>query len=86
ERKGGNLTLRLDEDDIAPFSTNFHEKTRYIALRQPKPLLANTPYIVTGTGKIFSNVHHDPEANISEVKIERDEAGNKILRGITNDT
>ncbi len=25
ERNGGNLTLRLDEADIAPFATNFHE-------------------------------------------------------------
>ena len=25
ERNGGNLTLRLDEADIAPFSADFHE-------------------------------------------------------------
>ncbi len=25
ERNGGNLTLRLDEADIAPFAANFHE-------------------------------------------------------------
>ena len=51
ERNGGNLTLRLDEADIAPFSADFHEKPRYIALSQPMPLLANTPFIVTGSGK-----------------------------------
>ncbi|CDL38435.1 Rhamnulose-1-phosphate aldolase [Citrobacter freundii] len=53
ERNGGNLTLRLDEADIAPFSADFHEKPRYIALSQPMPLLANTPFIVTGSGKFF---------------------------------
>ncbi len=54
ERNGGNLTLRLDEADIAPFAANFHEKPRYIALSQPMPLLANTPFVVTGSGKFFS--------------------------------
>ncbi|ELA6053814.1 rhamnulose-1-phosphate aldolase [Salmonella enterica] len=68
ERNGGNLTLRLDEADIAPFAANFHEKPRYIALSQPMPLLANTPFIVTGSGKFFRNVQLDPAANLGVVK------------------
>ncbi|MGS9159892.1 rhamnulose-1-phosphate aldolase, partial [Salmonella enterica subsp. enterica serovar Infantis] len=64
ERNGGNLTLRLDESDIAPFETNFHEKPRYIALSQPMPLLSNTPFIVTGSGQFFRNVQLDPAANL----------------------
>ncbi len=85
ERNGGNLTLRLDEADIAPFATNFHEKPRYIALSQPMPLLANTPFIVTGSGKFFRNVQLDPAANLGVVKIDSDGAGYHILWGLTHD-
>ena len=56
ERNGGNLTLRLDDADIAPYHDNFHQQPRYIPLSQPMPLLANTPFIVTGSGKFFRNV------------------------------
>lgn len=85
ERNGGNLTLRLDEADIAPFAANFHEKPRYIALSQPMPLLANTPFIVTGSGKFFRNVQLDPAANLGVVKIDSDGAGYHILWGLTHD-
>ena len=53
ERNGGNLTLRLDDADIALYHDNFHPQPRYIPLSQPMPLLANTPFIVTGSGKFF---------------------------------
>lgn len=85
ERNGGNLTLRLDEADIAPFSADFHEKPRYITLSQLMPLLANTPFIVTGSGKFFRNVQLDPAANLGVVKIDSDGAGYHILWGLTHD-
>ncbi|ADO50589.1 rhamnulose-1-phosphate aldolase [[Enterobacter] lignolyticus SCF1] len=85
ERNGGNLTLRLDEADIAPFSADFSEKPRYIALSQPMPQLANTPFIVTGSGKFFRNVQLDPAANIGVIKIDSDGAGYHILWGLTDD-
>ncbi|MGQ7175514.1 rhamnulose-1-phosphate aldolase, partial [Escherichia coli] len=37
ERNGGNLTLRLDDADIAPYKDNFHAQPRYIPLSQPMP-------------------------------------------------
>ncbi|HCC77209.1 MAG TPA: rhamnulose-1-phosphate aldolase, partial [Shigella sp.] len=43
----------LDDADIAPYKDNFHAQPRYIPLSQPMPLLANTPFIVTGSGKFF---------------------------------
>ncbi|MDU4662462.1 MAG: rhamnulose-1-phosphate aldolase, partial [Enterobacter hormaechei] len=85
ERNGGNLTLRLDDADIEPFASDFHQKPRYIALSQPMPLLANTPFIVTGSGKFFRNVQLDPEANLGVVKVDSDGAGYHILWGLTDD-
>lgn len=85
ERNGGNLTLRLDDADIAPFSADFHPTPRYIALSQPMPRLANTPFIVTGSGKFFRNVQLDPAANLGIVKVDSDGAGYHILWGLTNE-
>ena len=85
ERNGGNLTLRLDEADIAPFTDDFHQEPRYIALSQPMPLLANTPFIVTGSGKFFRNVQLDPAANLGVVKVDSDGAGYHILWGLNHE-
>ncbi|WP_058910764.1 rhamnulose-1-phosphate aldolase [Entomohabitans teleogrylli] len=85
ERNGGNLTLRLDEADIAPYSGDFHAAPRYIPLSQPMPVLANTPFIVTGSGKFFRNVQLDPAANIGVVKVDSDGTGYHILWGLEND-
>ena len=85
ERNGGNLTLRLDDADIEPYTADFHQKPRYIALSQPMPLLANTPFIVTGSGKFFRNVQLDPQANLGVVKVDSDGAGYHILWGLTDE-
>ncbi|MBS1206769.1 MAG: rhamnulose-phosphate aldolase [Proteobacteria bacterium] len=85
ERNGGNLTLRLDDADIAQYEANFHQKPRYIALNQPMPQLANTPFIVTGSGKFFRNVQLDPAANLGVVKVDSDGAGYHILWGLTSE-
>ncbi|WP_268604109.1 rhamnulose-1-phosphate aldolase, partial [Escherichia coli] len=85
ERNGGNLTLRLDDADIALYHDNFHPQPRYIPLSQPMPLLANTPFIVTGSGKFFRNVQLDPAANLGVVKVDSDGAGYHILWGLTNE-
>ncbi len=85
ERNGGNLTLRLDESDIAPFQAEFYPQPCYIALSQPMPQLANTPFIVTGSGKFFRNVQLCPAANLGIVQVDSDGAGYHILWGLTDD-
>jgi rhamnulose-1-phosphate aldolase len=85
ERNGGNLTLRLDDADIAPYRADFHPQPRYIALSQPLPQLAGMPFIVTGSGKFFRNVQLDPTANLGVVKVDNDGAGYHILWGLTDD-
>lgn len=85
ERNGGNLTLRLDADDIAPWRASFHAHPRYISLSQPMPDLAGIPFIVTGSGKFFRNVQLSPAANLGIVQIDNDGAGYHILWGLEND-
>ncbi|WMY74635.1 rhamnulose-1-phosphate aldolase [Buttiauxella selenatireducens] len=85
ERNGGNITMRLDESDIAPFQADFHAVPRYIALSQPMPELANTPFIVTGSGKFFRNVQLAPAENIGVVKVDNHGTGYHILWGLENE-
>jgi rhamnulose-1-phosphate aldolase len=85
ERNGGNITMRLSEEDIAPFKADFHAEPRYIELSQPMPDLANTPFIVTGSGKFFRNVQLAPTANIGVVKVDSRGAGYHILWGLENE-
>ena len=85
ERNGGNITMRLDEADITPFQADFHASPRYIALSQPMPDLANTAFIVTGSGKFFRNVQLDPTTNLGVVKIDNRGTGYHILWGLTNE-
>jgi len=85
ERNGGNLTLRLDAEDVAPYEADFHPTPRYIALSQPMPVLANHSFIVTGSGKFFRNVQLDPVASLGVVKVDSDGAGYHILWGLTDD-
>ncbi|WP_435946796.1 rhamnulose-1-phosphate aldolase [Dryocola sp. BD586] len=85
ERNGGNITLRLSEEDIAPYQADFYAEPRYIALSQPMPELAGTPFIVTGSGKFFRNVQLDPAANIGVVKVDSRGTGYHILWGLENE-
>ncbi|MFE8148505.1 rhamnulose-1-phosphate aldolase [Brenneria goodwinii] len=85
ERNGGNITLRLSADDIAPYQADFHQQPRYIALSQPMPDLADTPFIVTGSGKFFRNVQLDPAGNLGVVRVDDNGTGYHILWGLEND-
>lgn len=85
ERNGGNITMRLNEADITPFQADFHAEPRYIALSQQMADLANTAFIVTGSGKFFRNVQLDPAANIGVVKVDSSGAGYHILWGLENE-
>ncbi|XPE45030.1 hypothetical protein ACNKHV_24805 [Shigella flexneri] len=66
---------------MAPYHHNFHQQPRYIPLSQPMPLLANTPFIVTGSGNFFVTSSSDPAANLGIVKVDSDGAGYHILWG-----
>jgi rhamnulose-1-phosphate aldolase len=68
ERNGGNVSLRVTPDDLAPYSTGL-KGARTIALTEPLPELDGQAYLVTGTGKFFRNVELDPETNLGLIEI-----------------
>ena len=60
ERNGGNVSLRLLEEEVKPFAADFCLQPRCIELTQPAPALANDWFLVTGSGKFMRNVQLDP--------------------------
>jgi L-rhamnulose 1-phosphate aldolase (EC 4.1.2.19) len=70
ERNGGNISLRLTDDDIAPYLAGIREPRR-LPMTEPLPAIAGQSYIVTGTGKFFRNVQLDPENNSASCASER---------------
>ena len=51
ERNGGNVSMRLSEEDVAPFLSQW-TGTRVAPISAPVPELAGQYYIVTGTGPV----------------------------------
>jgi rhamnulose-1-phosphate aldolase len=83
ERNGGNVSLRLTDDDIAPYLADIGT-TRRLPMTEPVPEIAGQSYIVTGTGKFFRNVQIDPAANLGVVRVTEDGAAIEVLWGYSD--
>lgn len=83
ERNGGNVSLRLTDEDIQPFTSEFYSNPRTISLTHPLPHLANHHFVITGSGKFFRNVILDPAANLAVIRINDTGTGYAILWGLT---
>ncbi len=68
ERNGGNISVRLDKKDLAPY-LNVRDVIRTIPTKFDAKAIAGQYYIVTGTGKYFKNVEDDPETNLGIFRI-----------------
>lgn len=83
ERNGGNVSLRLLPEDIAPYQADFYSEPRTVALTQPAPELANQYFIVTGSGKFFRNVQLAPAESLAVLQLNSKGTGYRILWGLT---
>lgn len=84
ERNGGNVSLRLLEEDIVSFKGDFYQNPRHITLTQDISALANQYFIVTGSGKFFRNVVLDPADTLAIVKVDEKGKGYYIMWGLIN--
>ncbi len=84
ERNGGNISLLLDEREVAEY-LDLNQTIRtvpYMGVNEESfdvTSLLGKIFIVTGTGKYFKNVEGDPETNLGVVRIA--EKGVEILWG-----
>jgi len=81
ERNGGNVSLRLSADDIAPYRDLLKED-RVVAIGELDPELAGQYFLVTGSGKYFRNVQLAPEENLGLIEIGADGESARILCGL----
>ena len=68
ERNGGNISLLLDEAEVAEY-LDINAVTRENATGFAAPELDGKYFLVTGTGKYFKNVQYDPARNLGLVRI-----------------
>ncbi|MFM2485017.1 rhamnulose-1-phosphate aldolase [Celerinatantimonas yamalensis] len=84
ERNGGNISLLLDDEVVAPY-IDLLTGQRELQLPESMPELANRYFLVTGSGKFFRNVLIEPEANLGLLQIAADGCRYRILWGLTDE-
>lgn len=82
ERNGGNISLRLLAEEVEPYRGDFAAQPRNVELTQPAPELANSWFLVTGSGKFFRNVELNPEDNLVLLQISNDGMAYHIYWGL----
>ncbi|MEB5704615.1 rhamnulose-1-phosphate aldolase [Pantoea anthophila] len=84
ERNGGNVSLRLSEEEVSPFRADFCQEPRCFELSQPAPALANDWFLVTGSGKFMRNVQLDPADCLALLQVDSQGLSCKIHWGLVN--
>ncbi|PJG84681.1 rhamnulose-1-phosphate aldolase [Conservatibacter flavescens] len=84
ERNGGNISLRLLEEDVAPYKQEFDPNPRHVALTQDLAALKGQYFIVTGSGKFFRNVILDPADTLAVVRVDEQGKGYYVEWGLVN--
>lgn len=80
ERNGGNISYMLDADEVSKY-LDTDRVIRTIPTGFDATALIGKIFIVTGTGKYFKNVEHDPETNLGIIRIANDGTSAELLWG-----
>ena len=81
ERNGGNVSLRLTPEDVAPHQ-QFLKGDRIVAIGESISELCGQIFLVTGSGKYFRHVQLDPEENLGVIEILPGGESARILWGL----
>lgn len=80
ERNGGNVSVRIDREDLTGFS-DLAEVKRSFSLGFDARPLAKQYFLVTGTGRYFRNVINQPQKDLGLVQITADGQKADLLWG-----
>ncbi|MDR0412097.1 MAG: rhamnulose-1-phosphate aldolase [Treponema sp.] len=83
ERNGGNISMRLTVSEVEPY-VDVTKTLRRIVLNFDASPLANSLFLVTGTGKYFKNVERNPVHNLGLIRVAEDGASIGILWGFSD--
>lgn len=68
ERNGGNISLLLDEAEVAPY-VDVGRVLRELPTGFDAPELDGRYFLVTGTGKYFKNIQYAPERDLGLIRV-----------------
>ena len=83
ERNGGNVSLLLDEAEVAGY-VDVNTVIRALPTGFDAPTLDGKYFLVTGTGKYFKNVQYDPARNLGLVRVVNGGKAAELLWGFTD--
>ncbi|MER0122635.1 rhamnulose-1-phosphate aldolase [Streptococcus sp. ZJ93] len=83
ERNGGNVSVRVLPEEVAGYEDN-QEVIRSFDLGFDASRLAGFYYLVTGTGRYFRNIIHQPELDLGLVQISEDGKTADLLWGFAD--
>lgn len=82
ERNGGNFSYRIKAEELASVKDPLDFSGNFVPIGTEVPGLAGEFFLVTGSGKYFSNVILDPEANIAIIEIDATGTKYRIVWGL----
>lgn len=81
ERNGGNISLLLRNEELAPYMEKNDPVLRELPLALPFLQFAGRYFLVTGTGKYFKNISKSPEKCLGLIRISKDGSKGELLWG-----
>lgn len=83
ERNGGNISLLLDEAEVAPY-VDAGRVLRELPTGFDAPELDGRYFLVTGTGKYFKNIQYAPERDLGLIRVSGGGRTAQVLWGYTD--
>lgn len=82
ENHAGNISIRLDEDELAAFALT--DDAPEVALSEPFPTLGGASFLVTAAGSAFRLLIRDPARHVGVITISEDGASYRLRWGYTD--
>ncbi|MDR1649417.1 MAG: rhamnulose-1-phosphate aldolase [Synergistaceae bacterium] len=83
ERNGGNLSYRLKPEERASIEECFRSERAWLPIGAETPEVAGEAFVVTGTGKYFSNIPEDPEDNCCIIELDSSGLNYRMVWGLS---
>ncbi len=84
ERNGGNLSYRIKDEEVQSILNELSDKNSWVSIGTTVPKLAKEYFLVTGSGKFFSNVPLEPKNNIAIIEIDEKGSHYRIVWGLSD--
>lgn len=84
ERNGGNLSYRIKSEEVAAIKDVIEFDRAFEPIGTEVKSLGGQFFLITGSGKFFSNVKDDPQNNITIIQIDEEGRNYRTVWGLKN--